>query len=104
MTISILHETGQAWKMHATTAILIVSIGVMISAAFSGLHLFFVGIALGAVGIAFCSLAIRCPRCGARWYWRQFKAHGYGTRMGWARELLRETACPSCSYNGHNGA
>lgn len=101
---SALQASGQMWKVHATTATLFVSFGLMISAIFSGLYLFFGGVALGAVGIALCSLAIRCPQCGARWYWRLFKAHGYGTRTGWARELFRQTECSSCGYNRHDGA
>jgi len=99
-----LQASSQAWKLHATTATLLVSLGIMVSAVFSGLYLFFVGLALGTVGMVLCNLAIRCPQCGAHWYWRLFKAHGYGTKIGWARELIRQTECPSCSYNRHDGA
>jgi predicted RNA-binding Zn-ribbon protein involved in translation (DUF1610 family) len=96
----VLQATGQTWKVHAATALNFSGLALMVWGVLSNPYLVLAGVSMALLGAVFCSFAIRCPQCGAHWYWRSFKAHKFGFKPGWARELFRQVECPSCSYKG----
>lgn len=97
----LLTATGQLWKLGSAGVSLIVGnlllwlhvsvvprggLGMMLSVAGSGLAL---------LGLAFCCVAVRCPRCGARWVW--WAVSRQSLNEGW-RWLTRLRRCPNCGY------
>src|SRR4051812_6626365 len=49
-------------------------------------------LALGS--LAFPCIAIKCPVCGARWFWLAVNGKRAGRGVRW---LFAQTACPVCS-------
>jgi DNA-directed RNA polymerase subunit RPC12/RpoP len=54
------------------------------------------GIVLGNAGFAWLCVAIRCPQCGARIFWRAVTKHE--TESWFAEGGLTEDSCPHCGY------
>jgi hypothetical protein len=53
--------------------------------------------AVAAVGFAYLCIAIRCPKCGAKWIWMAVSGK-LGARSLDALVLLNR--CPTCGYAG----
>ncbi len=88
--------TGQMWKLHMGTAAYAVGFVLMVWGATHGMDYQFIaaGVVTGALGTAFCSIAVRCPKCGARWYWTALRH----AQPGFARRLGQQSQCASCGY------
>lgn len=98
---SILYCTGQIWKFR------VMYIGAMIAAALVfGAQWFkgsmpgpwFVGVMLAGavaalVALAFPVITIKCPKCGARWYWMAISKKHRTNEFRW---LASQTSCPVC--------
>jgi DNA-directed RNA polymerase subunit RPC12/RpoP len=64
---------------------------------FSAFKMSCVGIGLGlGAGLITC-LAVRCPRCSARWLWMAVSEQSHTRYLKWLAEL---NACPRCGYPG----
>lgn len=64
---SIINSTGQSWKLIVAVAALLVG---SIAPAFPETGLSWTtGTILALAGYAFGVALIRCPHCGARWFW-----------------------------------
>jgi predicted RNA-binding Zn-ribbon protein involved in translation (DUF1610 family) len=101
--------THQTWKFHVGTLAYVVSLPLTIwgciHLALSGdYRVLLLAFSVGFSGLAFCSLAIRCPKCGAHWYWTHFWPHIKRPMLGWARKLFAQTDCPKCGFRVENDA
>lgn len=88
---SVVRNTGQVWK-------LVLALGALIVGSFApiwpetGLN-WWTGSALAIAGYVYGLVAIRCPRCGSRWFWSAAIDAGlYGP-------LMRESSCPACKHD-----
>lgn len=60
---------------------------------------FWIGVLIGVSCIVFSCISIRCPVCGARWFWLAVsRKHGVGG-IDW---FLSQQVCPVCGYSGKN--
>jgi predicted RNA-binding Zn-ribbon protein involved in translation (DUF1610 family) len=101
--------TRQTWKFHVGTLAYVVSVPLLvwgcIKLALSGdYRILLIAFAISLSGLAFCSLTIRCPKCGALWYWLSIRPILRKPVSGWARQLLAQTECPTCGYRGDSDA
>ena len=64
---------------------------------FFGLKILCGGIGLGLGAALITCLAVRCPRCSARWLWRAVSEQSHTRFLKW---LAEQTACPQCGYPG----
>ena len=96
---SVLHRTGQAWKVYVSTVVIWVAAPVAVitgwfadrlSPAVAIALLFSVLVVLVAA-IAFPCISVRCPECDAPWYW-----HALSKKGGGIHRVLRQWGCPSC--------
>lgn len=98
---SVLYCTGQAWKFWVMPIGTIISVVLifgmqwfkdsLLGGWFPIITLF--GILVGLVSFVFPSLAIKCPACGARWFWLAIsKKHS----TNWFDWLMTQTSCPAC--------
>ena len=97
----VVQRTGQMWKFHLGTFAHTVGVVLVFWGAFDGLKtgnytIFLLGLAVGLVAATFCSATIRCPKCGAHWYWKELRTF----QKGWARRVMRQPKCPVCGYGG----
>lgn len=97
---SILYSTGQIWKYRVGY------IGGIIALALFGIQWFrdsmpgpwYIGMDIAGTGavlatLIFPMIAVKCPKCGARWEWIAVnKKHG-AKGFGW---VVRQTSCPVC--------
>ncbi len=103
---SVLYCTGQAWKFW------VMPIGVVISALliFGAQWLIgslpagwfpiitLSGCLVGLVSFVFPCIAIKCPVCGARWFWLAVsKKHS----TNWFNWLMTQSSCPACGTSCH---
>jgi hypothetical protein len=103
---SILKRTGQVWKLHLCF-LLAVAGGASIfwgqsrlDSAYGG-ALFGGGMLAVLLALLFPSFTIRCPSCGARWFWLAIsKIH----KDQWLKALLSVPTCPSCNFTGERNA
>jgi hypothetical protein len=81
----IVEKTGQAWKYYL--AIVPGVIG-------SSLTVFkpLIGLTITACSVAFLCLAIRCPKCHAKWFWVDI----WATRP--KQSLWTQPECPRCHF------
>lgn len=88
---SVVARTGQMWKVVLGGAALLTgSFAPLLST--SGLS-WTSGTVLAIVGYAFVCLAVRCPRCGSRWFWQAaLDASVYG-------RVFRRAVCPACEHD-----
>lgn len=99
-TKSVFYCTGQAWKLWAIyggyVALLLVFTGVWFGdslAVRDQAMLLVSGIAISVVSFAFPCLAIRCPSCRAKWFWRAVSQQASGKGI---RQMLVQSTCPVC--------
>ena len=62
----------------------------------AGPWLFLIGMGLTITSFFFGVLAIRCPRCKARWLWQALSQQKHSE---WLPHLLSHSRCPACSYS-----
>lgn len=86
---SVVLRTGQAWKL--AIAVLALLVGSVAPLWPETTHLGWTGgTILACAGYAFGLVAVRCPDCGSRWFWKAALDAGlYGP-------LFRRSACPDC--------
>lgn len=97
---SVLRGTGQMWKFYASTLILVpgtaaFAIGLVgFILGFVSVHVAIIGAIAAAAAIAFAAFAIRCPSCGAHWYWLALRK----LDRGWTGRLFDQGMCPNCQF------
>jgi hypothetical protein len=96
---SVIKRTGQWWKVLlalwgglAFGAAAFVAARVIQPVGWSG-PLTLSGSLAGVGCFAFLCWSIRCPRCGARWYWLSVSD---SAAKGWDRHVLLRPTCPAC--------
>jgi hypothetical protein len=99
---SIVDSSGQAWKLRAGFAFLILGVAVTIYGDSAldrsfGFKMLCVGIGLGLGAALIACLAVRCPRCSAPWLWMAVSEQSHTGYLKWLAEL---EACPRCGYPG----
>jgi hypothetical protein len=88
---SVVALTGQYWKVAVGTAALVLGSIAPLFAA-TGLS-WTAGTLVAAAGYGFTCMAVRCPACGSRWFWRAaFDAGLY-------KPLFRGQSCPQCNHD-----
>lgn len=104
---SLLRATGQMWKLYVATALVVPGAVIFVVGAITSLsHLLDVqfpkvavlGLFIGFLGAAFASVTIRCPACGAHWYWSIVKTQ----ERGWVQKLIARAAGPHCKFTLHS--
>ena len=93
---SLMQASGQMWKLHAGTTAYAIAVFLIVWAAIERINyqLLVLGVIAGLLGTILCAVSIRCPKCGARWYWSALK----NVKPGFARRLVQQSQCPSCGY------
>jgi len=104
---SILYITHQAWKYDASMAVdwlgIIIAAGSFYySSSYPQWYLPCLTIAgiLFIIGF-FIALRIKCPNCGALWYWLALKDPIGDNGLG---KLRSQKVCPTCEFSGKSGA
>ncbi len=101
--VPIIQVSGQRWKATLGRVMLVVG---LLAISFSASHarppstegvfvVMLAGLALVIAGFAFPCLAIRCPQCAARWYW---KAVSQEKASRWYAVTFGQCSCPVCGY------
>jgi hypothetical protein len=96
----ILVRSGQRWKMRLFSLLLLGSGGAMIwglthlNAAY-GVPLLMGGTLGALLSLVFASLAIRCPSCGAKWFWH---AISQLDQSQWLFAVQHMTECHRCNF------
>ncbi|MDB6045684.1 MAG: hypothetical protein JWM63_4235 [Gammaproteobacteria bacterium] len=101
---TVIKKSGQLWKGIASGALVILGFlaaffgvltlsGTQLTSSFA---LVLVGIVLASIGLAFACVAIRCPKCGAKWVWLAMKDHPAGAWIAW---LMSQARCPTCKQS-----
>lgn len=94
-----LKDTGQWWKLQLTIGAIVVgfvlmSVGIIyLQRPKIGFLFVVIGLAVGISAFVFACLTIRCPSCGARWFWRAVSNRRAGD---WLLSLLRVERCDAC--------
>lgn len=92
---SVIRQSGQVWK-------LAVSICALLVGSFAPLYpdsgiSWTTGTIIAVFGYAFGVLAIRCSKCGSRWFWQAAIGNiGYGP-------LFKRSSCPKCGEQTETG-
>jgi hypothetical protein len=102
---SILRATGQAWKVHAASVAVLLSMPFMLWGLWEMMVQrryvpMAVAMCIYVVAMALCNLGIRCPSCGAYWYLIARRYYG----KEWYRRLFGQPACPVCGYTGEDAS
>jgi len=93
---SVVKASGQIWKFCIATAVIWAGITLSIFSILGNIYFVLFGLLIGFSGIAFCCIAIRCPVCGERWYWKAIKKRA---KVGWVKKLIYQSECQSCGYS-----
>lgn len=101
---SALQRSGQAWKVWILSIGTLISVVIIIGALWFQRSFpekwFPVAMLIASfmilISFTFTAMAIRCPRCRARWYWL---AISKGERSSWL-DRLTLSICPICGYPG----
>lgn len=91
---TLLHRTGQQWKLVTSVVVLCGGFGLMAL----GIHREHVEMAFAGMGVSVSSLllgclSVRCPQCGAPWLWVAMSTQTMSTWLTWLTTL---SACPRC--------
>jgi len=95
---SVVTKSGQLWKLHVSF-VLIVAGGISMFwgqshiETYLGGWLLTGGMATVFAAFAFACAGIRCPSCGAKWFWLAISAQPSNQ---WTHWLLSQPACPIC--------
>ena len=100
-TNSLLQKANQAWKLKALYAAIAVSGVLMLFAQWRIASLtpnqfalaMLSGVAIGLGGLVASCLFIKCPTCGARWFWHAVSTKHSGSWLHW---LESQESCPVC--------
>ena len=101
---SLLYRTGQAWKFWiqafgglvlVVTTVLTFDDSSMSKESYS--ILLWGGLAVGGICMIFSFVSIRCPNCGARWFWQAVSKKQKREGVGWFLNLKK---CPVCNFDG----
>jgi len=98
---SVVKASGQIWKFCIATAVIWAGITLSIFSILGNIYFVLFGLLIGFSGIAFCCIAIRCPVCGERWYWKAIKKRA---KVGWVKKLIYQSECQSCGYSGSDAS
>lgn len=96
---SVLHRTRQAWKLSVPALVTLILVAALVTTVWledqlpMSIQVMLLGCfsLLLLAAIAFPCITVRCPDCGARWYWQAISGKGGGIGG-----LLKQPACPSC--------
>ena len=99
---SIIKKSGQSWKMRVSFAGIIISGALMFGGSFIGgtntqfdfYSLIPIGALIGMLSFLFAILAIRCPNCKDKWFWR---AVSKKDKNNWLIWLENQSNCPECN-------
>lgn len=99
---SVLYRTGQAWKfwllpLLVSIGILVLLTGELIKGSWPKqwfLAALDAAVCLEIFAFAFPAIAIRCPSCGARWFWIAMFKQRSDNWFNW----LFQPKCPICGY------
>lgn len=103
---SIIKKTGQAWKLYVFAILLVVGFictfwGQAHTQDVYGGAVLGIGLFAGLTSLIFPAVAVRCPSCGARWFWLAIsEIH----KDHWLNTILNFTACPRCNFTGKQSA
>jgi hypothetical protein len=100
---SVIKRTNQGWKLMLSLACIVagfVLVGglheVLPGFAFVGFGpRLLIGFILWGIGLVFPCVAIRCPQCGARWFWQGISGRSVTNWFPW---LVGRSTCPNCEY------
>jgi len=101
---SLLRKSGQWWKLQISIIVIVIGFALMFGGLIhihksniSFLYTLF-GILLGLGAFVFACVAIRCPSCGAYWFWDTVSKEKAGE---WILLLLKADKCNVCgnTYN-----
>jgi hypothetical protein len=101
---SIIKKTNQWWKLMLAFGLMVAG-GLLVGwlanvpdlgEVQSGFQLLLLGFLFTGAGLVFPCVAIRCPNCGARWFWQGISGKGANQWLAW---LLGRSVCPTCEYD-----
>lgn len=100
---TLIARTGQVWKLWLSMLLTYGGSALLFMALWefsepSSVYLIGIGVVLCLLGLVIPSLAIRCPSCGARWYWNAISRRDH---KRWF-EGLSMSRCPQCGYYGQS--
>lgn len=103
---SVVMKTGQAWKLRLFIVLMLCGGSAMFGAQFKlggdySTEFLGVGTLVALLSFVFASLAIRCPSCGARWFWLAISRLD---QHQWFNAVINVPACPQCNFTGEQGA
>jgi hypothetical protein len=91
---TVIRKTGQWWKWLLFQCLLIVAAFAMFAGQWftnlRGLEAY--GALLGLLAFGFAAFFIRCPACGARWFWQAISNRN---QVKWG-SLMQQESCPAC--------
>lgn len=100
----LIRRTGQSARLWSGAGLLVAGFALMLAAGYLvgriSLTTFVAIVALGSIvgigGFAYLCVAVRCPRCGARWFWLMASKR----REDPMNQAFRNGACPACGHTG----
>jgi len=101
---SVITKSGQLWKLLTCLALIIIG-GISMCWGQSHLDTNYGGwlLASGMVAVfgalIFACVGIRCPSCGAKWFWLAVNRQASNKWLNW---LLTQSACPECKGEFHS--
>ncbi|MBN1470823.1 MAG: hypothetical protein JW925_03515 [Syntrophaceae bacterium] len=97
---SVIRKTGQWWKVEVGF-LMVMAGGILMFivqwfldfSKYGYIHL--IGVSVGFMGLVFLAVAIRCPKCKAKWFWLAASKRGITNK--WGKGVLLLTDCPECN-------
>jgi len=98
---NVISKTGQSWKFRTFFIVLVMSGVSMTYGQFNietlsnDLFFYFVagGAFVGLLSFIFACVSIKCPNCGAKWFWSAVSGKGNKEFLFWLNSL---SSCPKC--------
>ena len=98
---NVISKTRQSWKFTTMFVVLVLS---GISMAYGQMNIdtlsnesffYFVagGAFVGLLSFIFACVSIKCPNCGAKWFWSAVSGNGGDKWLFWLKSL---SSCPTC--------